>query len=124
MTQHKDQFSFICGSVNSLVICSGGKVTSSGAIKVRLQCASHSLPGSGLPWSAGNICSTIRLSNLTLNLCSYHLAYASSILMYVVMFDPGECVYVSLASPLYTFLLYPKAREKNSLCIGCFMQEE
>ena len=56
--------------------------------------------------------SIICLSNLILNLCSHHSACASSMLMYVVMFDPGECAYASLASPPYTFLLYLAAREK------------
>ena len=88
---------------------------SDGAIKVRLQCSLYSLPDFGLPWSAPNISNTILLSNWTLNLCSYHSAYASSILMYVVMFHPGECVYASLASPPYSFLLYLAAREWRSV---------
>ena len=76
-----------------------------GAIKVRLQCSSHNLPDSGLPCNARKIGSTIRLSNFVLNFFSYHSAYASSILMYVVMLDPGEWAYASFASPPNTFLL-------------------
>ena len=93
-------------------------------MSVWLQCSSHNQPDSGLPCSALCMGSTNFLLICFPYLSWYHLAYASSIDIYVGMCEPGEWAYASFASPPYTLRFSWAAIAKNKHCIGCSTHDE
>ena len=68
--------------------------------------------------------SAILPSTSALNASSHHLACALSVVMHVLILEPGECAHASLASPPNARLSNPAATEKKRRWMECLMQDE